>query len=223
MFVVIAGGGRTAMYLAGLLVNQHHRVHVIEHRREVLAHMHSELPTEVIYEGNALESHVLEQAGIREADVLAACTPDDADNLMLCFTARTRYGIARTIAWINNPRTAWLFDETFHVDAALNQAEILASLIEEEMSLGDMMVLLKLHRGQFSLVEEKIPPSAPAIGVAIKHLVLPANTVIAGIIRDGAMVIPRGDTAFEAGDEVLAITDPEGAERLAELFGPQRC
>lgn len=222
MFVVIAGGGRTATHLAGLLVNQNHQIHVVEHRREVLAHLHTELPTEVIFEGHALDPQVIEQAGIRDAQVLAACTPVDADNLMLCFIARTRYGVPRTIAWINNPRTAWLFDEKFHIDVAVNQAEIMAGLIEEEMSLGDMMVLLKLHRGQFSLVEEKIPPSSPVVGMALKDLILPPNTVIATIIRLGEMVIPRGDTEFRAEDEVLAITDPAGAERLAVLFGPSR-
>ncbi len=92
---------------------------------------------------------------------------------------------------MNNPRTAWLFSKTFHVDVAVNQATILASTIEEEMSLGDMMTLLKLRRGQYSLVEEKIPPGAKAIGIPIKDLNLPAQCVIAAIIRRGEVLIPR--------------------------------
>jgi hypothetical protein len=101
---------------------------------------------------------VLERAGIRRAQVLAACMGGDADNLALCFIARSRYAVTRTIATINNPRNAWLFDAHFHVDVAVNQAEILASLIEQEMSLGEMMTLLKLRRGRYSLVEDKIQP-----------------------------------------------------------------
>jgi len=223
MFVLIAGGGQTGAQLATLLVAQKHQVHLVEHRPQVLFHLHRELPTEVIYEGNATNPQVLEQAGIQQAKVLAACMPVDADNLALCFLARTRYGVPRIIARINNPRNAWLFDQKFHVDVALNQAGILASLIEEEMSLGDMMTLLKLRRGRYSLVEEKIPKGAPAEGVTIKDLSFPASSVIAAIIRRGQIIIPRGSTRFEAGDEVLAIVDPQAAKELAILFGrPQQ-
>jgi trk system potassium uptake protein TrkA len=218
MFVLVAGGGRTGTQLAALLAAQNYQVHLVEHRRDILAHIHHELPTEVIYEGDATDPQVLEQAGIRQAQVLAACTASDADNLALCYLARTRYDVPRTIARINNPRNAWLFDDKFHVDVALNQAEILARLIVEEMSLGDMMTLLKLRRGQYSLVEEKIPPGAKAVGIAIKDLALPEQCVIAAIIRQGEIVVPRGITTLEVDDEVLAVTNHRGAEQLATLF-----
>jgi trk system potassium uptake protein TrkA len=219
MLVVIAGGGRTGAQLASFLVSQKHEVHLIEHRRDILAHIHRELPTEVIFEGNATDPEVLEAAGVGRAQVLTACMAGDADNLALCFIARERYRVPRTIACINNPRNAWLFDQNFHVDVALNQSEILASLIEQEMSLGDMMTLLKLRRGKFSLVTEKIPAGARAVGVAIRDLPLPPNSVIAAIIRQGEIVIPRGPLEFEVDDEVLAIVDAEGADNLAALFG----
>jgi trk system potassium uptake protein len=219
MFVLIAGGGLTAAHLATLLVDQNHKVRLIEHRREVLTRLHRELPTEVLYEGLPTDPQVLEQAGIRDVDVLAACTSNDVENLVLCFFARTRYHVPRTIARINNPRNAWLFDDKFHVDVALNQSEILATLIEEEMSLGDMMILLRLRRGRYSLVKERVHAAAPAVGVALKDLPLPPNSVIAAILRQDQIHIPRGITAFQAGDEVLAIVDHEAAEELAHLFG----
>jgi trk system potassium uptake protein TrkA len=218
MFVIIAGGGRTGTQLATLLVQENHEVCLIEHRKDVLARLHRELPTEVIYEGTATDHEILEQAGIRRAQVLAATTPNDEDNLVICYLARQRFGVPRTIARINNPRNAWLFDEKFHVDVALNASEIMASLIEEEMSLGDMITLLKLRRGEYSLVEEKIPPGARAEGVAIKDLALPEECVIAAIIRQGKVILPRGVTELEVGDEVLAITDREGAAQLSSLF-----
>ncbi len=220
MFVLIAGGGRTGTQLATLLLAQGHQVRLIEQRREVLARIHHELPTEVIYEGIATDPAVLELAGIREAQALAAVTTNDADNLALCFLARTRYNVIRTIARVNNPRTAWLFDQKFHVDVALNQADILARLIAEEMSLGDMMTLLKLRRGRYSLVEEKIPAGAKALGIAIKDLGLPDQCVIAAIIRGGKVIVPSGTTVFKPEDEVLAVTNKDGARRLAELFAP---
>lgn len=220
MFVVIAGGGRTGAQLANLLISQDHEVRVIDNRKEVLERIHRELPTEAIIVGDPLELHVLEQAGIQRADVMAACTTQDDVNLSLCYLARTQYNVRRTIARVNNPRDAWLFDEKFHVDVAVNQAEILASLIQEEMSLGDMITLLKLRRGNYSLVEEKIPEAAKAIGMAIKDLALPEHCVIAAIIRKGEVIVPRGVTTFEAGDEVLAVTDTEGAASLSILFSP---
>jgi trk system potassium uptake protein TrkA len=132
------------------------------------------------------------------------------------------FGVPRTIARVNNPRSAWLFNGQFHVDVALNQANVFANLIQEEMSMGDMMTLLKLRRGKYSLVEEKIPEGAKAIGVALKDLGLPDECVIAAIIRDGKVTLPRGDTTFQKDDEVLAVTDPDGARQLAELLAPVR-
>ncbi|HQN43475.1 MAG TPA: TrkA C-terminal domain-containing protein, partial [Anaerolineaceae bacterium] len=134
------------------------------------------------------------------------------------YVARARYGIARTIARVNNPRDAWLFDQKFHVDVALNQAEIMANMIQEEMSLGDMMTLLRLRRGNYALVEEKIPENAPAVGQAIKDMHLPEKCVIAAIIRSGEVIAPRGQTVFQVGDEVLVFTDADSIHDLAELF-----
>ncbi|UCH59201.1 MAG: NAD-binding protein [Anaerolineales bacterium] len=221
MFVIIAGGGNTGTHLANLLLNQGHTIHVIEQRPEVLARLHRELPTEVIFEGTITDPALLEQAGIHNADVVAATTVGDAENLAICYLARARYKVRRTIARINNPRNAWLFDEKFHVDVALNNAEIMARLIEEEMSMGDMMTLLKLRRGEYSLVEEKIPAGARALGINLMDLPLPENCVIAAIIRQGKIVVPRGVTVFQEGDEVLAVTDSAGAKILADLFAPR--
>jgi trk system potassium uptake protein TrkA len=220
MNVMIVGGGRTGTQLAYLLMEQNHQVRVLDHRKEVLARLHRELPTEVIFEGNATELEVLERAGIREVDVLAACTTADEDNLVVCYLARQQFGVPRTIARINDPRNAWLFDHKFCVDVALNNATVIAGLIQEEMSLGDMMTLLKLRRGDYSLVEEKIPPGARAIGVALKDLGLSDECVIAAIIRQGKVVVPRGMSTFEVGDEILAITNQEGLEQLRRLFLP---
>ncbi len=218
MYVIIAGGGRTSTYLARKLVQQDHTVRLIESRPKVLASLHRELPTEVIIEGNHLDPAILKHAGFDKAQVFAAVTTNDEDNLVLCYIARTQYNINRTIARVNNPRNDWLFNQTFGVDVPVNQAEIISSLIEEEMSLGDMMTLLKLHKGNYALVEEKIPPAAIAIGKAIKDLNLPEQCVLAAIFRQGEVVMPHGNTIFEVGDEVLAITDREGAEKFQELF-----
>ncbi len=219
MFVIIAGGGRTGAQLATMLVQADHRVHLVEERQDVLDRIHQELPTEVIYQGDPTDPKMLENAGIREADVLAACTTSDADNLVLCFLAGEIYGIRRTIARINNPRSAWFFDKKFHVDVALNQADLMAKLIAEEMSLGDMMTLLKLRRGAVAVVEEKIAPGAEADGVLVRDLKLPSDCTLAAVIRKEDVITVRGDTRLEAGDEVLAVVASEQKAALEAILG----
>lgn len=218
MFVLIAGGGRTGTRLASLLINQNYKVRLIEHRRELLTYLHQELPTEVIYEGNAVDPSVLEAAGIREAHVVAAVTSEDSTNLAACFVAKTMFDVPRTIARVNNPVNAWLFDEKFKVDVALNSADVLAHLIQEEMSLGDMMTIFKIRRGKYSVVEEKVPAGAKAIGIQLKDMGLAEHCVIAAIIREGEMTLPRGDSTLQAYDEIIAVASPEGALKLSELL-----
>jgi trk system potassium uptake protein TrkA len=219
MYVIIIGGGRTGSHLASLLISQGHEVRVLEHRSEVLASVHHELPTEIIYEGDGTDPQVLEAMDIQRANVLAAVSADDADNLVAASLARQQYGVRRVIGRVNNPRNAWLFTPEFGVDVALNQADIIAKLIEEEMSLGDMMVMLKLRRGKYSLVEEKIFPGARAAGVAVKDLHLPPNCIISGIIRQGEIVIPRGVTTLQEEDEILALVDDTAKLQLEKILG----
>jgi trk system potassium uptake protein len=218
MFVLIVGGGRTGARLANLLINQNYKVRLVENRRELLGHLHQELPTEVIYEGNPVDPTILEAAGIREVHAVAAVTNDDSTNLAICFLGKTMFEVPRTIARVNNPTNAWLFNEKFHVDVALNSADVLAHLIEEEMSLGDMMTLFKIRRGSYSVVEEKVPAGAKAIGVPLKDMDLAEHCVIAAIIRDGKMTLPRGDSTLQQDDEIIAVASPEGAQKLAEML-----
>ena len=218
MFVLIAGGGRTGARLANLLINQDYKVRLIENRRELLGLLHQELPTEVIYEGNPVDPSILEAAGIRDAHAVAAVTSTDSTNLALCFLAKTMFDVPRTIARVNNPNNAWLFNEKFHVDQALNSADVLAHLIQEEMSLGDMMTLFKIRRGRYAVVEERVPAGAKAIGIELKDMGLAEHCVIAAIIRHGVMTLPRGDSTLEEMDEIVAVASPEGAKMLADLL-----
>lgn len=218
MFVLIAGGGRTGARLANLLLNQNYKVRLIEYRPDLLGHLHQELPTESVYEGNPVDPSVLEAVGAREAHAIAAVTSNDSLNLALCFIAKTMFDVPRTIARVNNPNNAWLFNNKFKVDVALNSADVLAHLIQEEMSLGDMMTLFKIRGGRYSVVEEKVPAGAKAIGIQLKDIDLSDHCVIAAIIRGGVMTLPRGDSTFQENDEILAVASPEGAKKLSELL-----
>jgi len=219
MYILIIGGGRTGSHLASLLSTQGHEVRVVEDRPTALINLHRELPTELIYEGDGTDPQVLDTLEASRANVLVAVTSEDADNLVAASLARQHYGVKRVIGRVNNPRNAWLFTPEFGVDAALDQADIIAKLVEEEMSLGDMMTMLKLRHGKYSLVEEKIYPGARAVGIAIKDVVLPPNCIISGIIRHGEIILPRGVTVLEEGDEVLALLDDKAREQLERLIG----
>lgn len=219
MSVIVVGGGKVGTYLASLLLADGYRVRLIEWRREEIARLQEELPAEAVVVGNGTEPDVLEAAGIRQADVVAAVTGADETNLVVANLARFEFGVLRITARVNNPKNAWMFIPEMGVDVALNQADLMARLIAEEMSLGDMMTLLKLRKGQYSLVEEKVHPTAAAVGKAVSDLNLPAECVLTAIIRKGQLIIPRGSTVLEPADEVLAVVHASQLAQLADLLG----
>jgi len=222
MFVIVVGGGNTGSQLAKFLLEAGHTVRVIDERPAVLEKLGTEIPVECIIDGDGSSPAVLEKAGIHRAQVLTAVTGFDETNLVITSLGKFEFSVPRVIARINNSKNAWLFTPDMGVDVALNQAEILARLTAEEMSIGDMMTMLKIRRGKYSLVEEKIAPNALAVGKALKDLPLPNNCVISGIIREGEIVMPRGVTILEEADEILALVDDFSREELAKLLGRPR-
>ena len=220
MFVIIVGGGKTGSQLARQLLDEGHEIRLIEDRPVVLERLRQELPEKILVGGDGSSPEVLEAAGVRRANALAAVTGEDEANLVITTLARYEFNVPRTIARVNNPKNAWLFNKDMGVDVALNQSDILAKLIAEEMSLGDMMTLLKLRRGEYSIVEEKVHPSAVVLGKPLRELSLPDECVFTAIIRKGQLILPRGDTVLEALDEVIALVHSTQLSRLAALLGP---
>jgi trk system potassium uptake protein TrkA len=215
MFVLIVGGGNTGSHLATDLLKDGYKIKVIEDRESVLERLKTELPAEVIVTGDGSSPAVLEAADITHAQVLAAVTGEDETNLVITSLARFEFNVPRIIARVNNPKNAWLFTTEMGVDVALNQAQILAHLIAEEMSLGDMMTLLKLRKGEYSVVEEKIHPSSMAVGKKLSDLKIPSECTIAAIIRSGKLIIPHGNTEFQVADEILAVVHATQVSQLA--------
>ena len=219
MNVMIIGGGKVGTYLASLLLTGGHQVKLIEIRKEEIPHLQNDLSRDVVILGNGTDPNVLESAGIYNAQVVAAATGADEVNLVVTSLARFEFQVPRTIARINNPKNAWMFSPDMGVDVALNQADLMAHLIAEEMSLGDMMTLLKLRKGQYSLVEEKVAPESLAAGKAVRDLRLPEKCVLAVVIRKGELMIPDSDTVLQAADEVLAVVSTNHVKDLADLLG----
>jgi len=219
MNVLVVGGGKVGTRLAALLLAEGYKVKVIEVRRDEIPRLQKDLPAEVVVSGSGTDPSVLEAAGIRQVQVLAAVSGDDEVNLVASSLGRFEFNVPRIIGRVNNPKNAWLFTPEMGVDVALSQADMMAHLIAEEMSLGDMMTLLKLRKGQFSLVEEKVDPTSIAAGKALRDLHLPQDCVLVSIIRKGQLIIPHGDVVLQPADEVLALVHASQAAQLATLLG----
>jgi trk system potassium uptake protein TrkA len=218
MRVLIVGGGKVGSHLASLLLADGYEVCVVENRSSVLARLYRELPTEAVMDGDGTRMSTLEQAGIRSSDVLVAVTGDDEVNLAVAMMGRFIFNVPRIIARVNNPRNAWLFTPEAGVDVALNQSDLLAKLIAEEMSLGDMMTLVRLRRGELAIVTEKLERGAKAEGQRIADLSLPSDCLVMAVVRGEEILVPRGDTVLQPGDEVLALVRGEAGRALHALL-----
>ena len=219
MYVIIVGGGKVGSHLAEELLKSGHTIRLIEIREAIADRLKQELSEEVVLAGDGSSPRVLEYAGIDQAQVLAAVTGEDETNLVVTTLARFEFDVPRIIARVNNPKNAWLFSDEMGVDVALNQSDLLTKLIVEEMSLGDMMTLLKLRRGEYSLVEEKVHPKAIVVGKSLREITLPPECVFAAIIRKGNLIIPNGDTVLQPVDEVIALVHTSRTAELANILG----
>lgn len=218
--VLIAGGGKVGSYLATLLLDSGHRVRLVEVSEARIQRLAHTLPGETLILGSAADPDVLERAGIHTTDTLAAVTEADEINLVTTSLARFEFDVPRTIGRVNNPKNAWMYTPAMGVDIALNQADLMAHLIAEEMSLGDMTTLLKLRRGQFDLVEERVHAASVVLGTRVADMALPPRCTLVSIIRGAGLLVPRGDTVLEPGDEVLAVVHRDETADLAALLGP---
>ncbi|MSP12303.1 MAG: TrkA family potassium uptake protein [Chloroflexi bacterium] len=228
MRVIVVGGGKVGMRLAQLLLSGGHQVTVIEAREEKAPRIRRDLaawlaqpsptPPWSVIPGSGTDPTVLEAAGIQQATVVAATTGADETNLVVTSLARFEFGVPRVIARVNDPRNAWMFTPDMGVDVALNQADLMAHLIAEEISLGDMVTLLKLRKGLYSLVEEKVHPTSAAVGRPVGALNLPSECVLAAIIRKGELIIPRSDVVLQPADEVLAVAHQSQLAQFAALL-----
>ncbi len=206
MFVTINGGGEVGSFLARTLHAKGHVVSVIDGRQEVIDRLADELSTDIlIIEGDGCDVRALEDAGVDRADVFASVTVRDEENLVSCQLARLRFGVRRAVARVNSPRN----EDAFHALGieAISSTTVIGQLIEEQLTVGDIIQLYTLQKGQLSLLEVEIPPGAPAAdGRTIAELDLPDDIVMVSLWRGDKLLIPRGKTALQAGDRVMAVT-----------------
>jgi trk system potassium uptake protein TrkA len=171
----------------------------------------------VVVHGDGCEASTMASVGMARADVVVAVTGDDEDNLVVCQMAKRRFNVPRAIARINNPRNEAIF-KRLGIDSTISSTGVIMAHIEEQLPAAALSHLLTLHSVGVSIVEAKVPPDSPAIGVPIKDMGVPDDCIMPLIIRDGQAIIPYGETALQAGDELLAITPLAKRDVLSKLL-----
>jgi len=218
MYIVISGGGKVGSYLARNLIKKGHGVAIIEKRSEVLEKLAEELPTRVLLiEGDGCGLKYQEDAGVDHADIFAAVTGNDDDNLVSCQLARARFAVKRTVARINSPKNEHIF-HALGIEG-ISSTTIISRLIEEEATIGDIIRLHILQKGQISLVEIDLPKDYCSVcNKKVCELNLPEGSVLVAIMRGDRVIVPNGDTVMETGDRVLAAAVLGKEEELRRIL-----
>ncbi len=214
MRVAIAGAGNVGLFLANDLAGAGHEVQIIEESPEVAQRSHAAEGVEWLV-ADACEVNSLRQAGLERCDVVVAATGDDEDNLVISLLAKQEFGVPRVVARVNHPKNEWLFNENWGVDLSVSTPHLISALVEEAVSVGRLVRILQFEGGNVQLVEVTLAEDAPVVDKAIRDLDIPRDATIVAVVRAEHVVMPRGDTVFEAGDEVLAMVtrDSEGDVR----------
>lgn len=219
MNVMIAGAGSVGRAIAQDLAEKGYSVTVME-RDQALVDKLSINEKITFVAGDACEVSSLHEARCNEVDVMVAATGDDEDNLVISLLAKQEFAVPRVIARVNNSKNHWLFNESWGVDVSVSTPQQLTALVEEAVSIGSLVHLLKFEHGQAELVEVTLAASSPAVGSAIGELGLPSDATIVATLREGRLVTPRADTVLLEGDEILLlITDAVDSELTRILIG----
>ncbi len=207
MKVIIVGAGSVGRYMAAQLHDSGHAVTLIDSK--VSAHDASKItntPSAVTwYLGDACEPSTLAAVGASDADVVAAVTGDDEDNLVISLLAKQEFGVPRVVARVNNPNNEWMYNEMWGVDVSVSTPHLLTGLVEEAVNVGSFVRLLSLEGGKARLAEVTLAPDSPALGKQLSDVGMPRESTIVAVLRDGHVVVPRSDTILRAGDEVLVL------------------
>jgi trk system potassium uptake protein TrkA len=214
MRVVISGAGAVGRHLASDLQSRGHEVMLIEQNRSTLEAAKEWAPDVEYLLGDACEPWVLEQADLKTADVVVAATGDDEDNLVTSLLSKQEFAVPRVLARVNHPKNEWLFNEQWGVDVAVSVPHLLTSLVEEAVTVGDLVRLFGLEGGRIALVELTMPDESPNAGRPIYELRLPADAAIVALLREGHVVIPQPESPIAPGDEILALTSRESEVAL---------
>ncbi|MBI1376437.1 MAG: TrkA family potassium uptake protein [Frankiales bacterium] len=217
MRIAIAGAGKVGRAIARELVNNGHDVLLIDKEPEKARP--DVVPGVSALLGDTCEIAVLDRADLPSCQVLIAATGDDKVNLVVSLLAKTEYGVPRVVARVNHPKNEWMFDEAWGVDVAVSTPRMLSALVEEAVTVGDLVRLFTFRQGNANLVELTLPASSAVVGARVATVRWPVDTALVAIIRDTRVIAPSPDDSLESGDELLFVASPEQEPALEALLG----
>ena len=216
MRVVIAGAGSVGRSIARELLTNGHEILLID--KSPVAIQHESVPEADWLLADACEIDSLAEAGLEGTEVVVAATGDDKANLVLSLLAKTEYGVPRTVARVNHPKNEWMFGEAWGVDVAVSTPRLMTALVEEAVSIGDLVRLFTLQQGQAAMVEFTLPDVSKLIGTRIGDVTWPPDTVLTAIIRDLRPIAPSPDDVLEAHDELIFIAAVDSEDELRKML-----
>lgn len=216
MYAIVVGGGKVGFFLTQTLINRGFEVTVIENNPNKCLKLEDEFGGQVL-RGDGSSPQILERAGCSRADIVMAVTGRDEDNFIVCQMAKEHFGVGRTIARLNNPKNARVFRE-FQVGYAISSTTVIAGLIESEVATEHIAELLKFPSGEMLVIEVDLPQTTTLTGRLIRDLELPAGSLLVSIVREGGIILPRGDVAVAGGDRLIALTVPGDESKLKEIL-----
>lgn len=217
MRVTIAGAGKVGQFVAGDLVRRGHEVTILDLDDDVVKSDSHKIAGTWIH-ADASDPLNLQGHGMENCDVMVAATGDDKVNLVSSLLAKQEFGIPRVISRVNHPNNEWLFNESWGVDVAVSPPHLITGLVEEAVTVGDLVRLMNLEKGEVSLVEFTLGENSPVAGKVLSELDLPRDSELIAVIRNGHVVRAREETPLMVGDEVLALTARDAEAALEELL-----
>ena len=216
MYIIIVGAGKVGYFLAKRLFTSKHTISIVDKDRLTCEEIAKELGVLVI-QGDGCDPRILDEAGAARADVIAAVTGDDEDNMVICQLAKEKFNVQRTVGRVNDPDNEFTFSE-LGVGVPVDSTKIIAKIIEEEVSFSDFVNLMSFKRGKLAIVRVDLPEDSPIIDQEVKDVQLPADSVLVSIVRGEEVIVPKGDTILKAGDDVIALTLIGNEPQLLELL-----
>ncbi|MFD6169143.1 potassium channel family protein [Streptomyces coeruleorubidus] len=220
MRVAIAGAGAVGRSIAGELLENGHEVLLVDKAPTAISV--ERVPQAEWLLADACEITSLDEAALQRCNVVIAATGDDKVNLVVSLLAKTEYGVPRVVARVNNPKNEWLFNESWGVDVAVSTPRLMSALVEEAVSVGDLVRLLRFSHGDANLVELTLPEESALAGTQVGDVEWPEDTSLVTIIRGTRVLTPSREDSLEAGDELLFVAAQAREEQLEDLLSVRR-
>jgi len=218
MRVAIAGAGKVGRSIARELLVNGHQVQLIDRDPSKAGALSTTGEVLNVLIGDACEISVLDRAELGSCQVLVAATGDDKVNLVASLLAKTEYGVPRVVARVNHPKNEWMFDESWGVDVAVSTPRMLSALVEEAVSVGDLVRLFTFRQGDANLVEMTLAPTSRVVGSRVADLSWPVDTALVAILRGSRVITPSADDTLEAGDELMFVANEAQEPALTSLL-----